>query len=453
MEGNHVPVGVRVVFQRLLQKCLVLGNGQVRGVQSHKQYAAIGKVVIAVFGSHCTVVRGVREGEVIRIELGVVAVIVVAHCSSQCHGAQALRSKEAAILGLHLIHVGAVRRIVFVDLVAHGEQEAVVGAILLDFIYGLGPALDVGIQALGIQLRVANCCKAKGFAKGAGVICVLLGSLLPALDGVGVVRLLGQTGDLGAMDIVTLLIHCGNRCLILFAAEGQGLVSVGLIVPGHGDSVLCGADVHHKILYIQFLAFRFLVQGEGIHHALVAGAIGGYGEGVRSYGNLGVVGNFLLILHCGIGEGFVGNVIELGAGAGVQGHILHAVRCVDISQRSTVRILLHIGSHAVLAAHDVASGIYMVMALEHYVDAQLLKDGAQASTELHNVALGNMACHGIHRLMETYHIPVGIGVLLQSLLQKFFVLGNGQVGGVQHHKLHTTIGEAVVAVAFLVLAV
>ena len=266
----------------------------------------------------------------IRIELGVVAVIVVAHCGSQCHGAQAFRSKEAGILGFHLIHIGAVRRIVFVDLVTHGEQEAVIRAVGEDLVHSLGPALNICIQALGIQLRVANCCKAKGFSKGAGVICVLLGSLLPTLDGVGVVRPLGQTGDLGAMDIVALLIHCGSRCLILLAAKGQRLVGVVLIVPGHGHGVLRGADVHHKILYIQFLAFCFLVQGKGVYHALVAGAIGGYGKGIGGNLHLGVVGNLLLVLHCGVGECLVGDVIELGAGAGVQSDILHTVRLIDI---------------------------------------------------------------------------------------------------------------------------
>ena len=195
------------------------------------------------------------------------------------------------------------------------------------------------------------------------------------------------------------------------------------------------------------------MQREGIHHALVAGTIGRYCEGIRRHGNAGIVRHLLLILYSRIGKRLIGDLVELGAGTGVQGHILHTVRGVDIFQRLAVLCSLFIGCHTVFAAHDIASGVYMIMTLQYHINAQLLKNGAQSRPKRYNIGICHMACYRIHGLVEADHIPIGIRILRKGLLHKFLMLCNGQVGGIEHHKLYTAVGKGIITVSLPVLSI
>ena len=257
MEANHVPVGIGVLFQCLLQECLVVCNGQVGGVEHHKLYATIGKAVVAVPFPVLTIGGDTRHLEVLGIQGGVIAVIVVAHQSCQGNGAEVLIVEKAAVLRLHLVEVGAVRCIVLVDLVAQREQEAVVRAVGKDLIYGLGPALNICIQIVGIQLRVANCRKAEAFgSKCRRLIAVLLGGLAAHGNSIGVLGGGLQTAEVHMVDVIPVLGSLLYLCGIILPAKMQHCrIGIG-IVPGDTQAVLGCTDVHSQAVHCQFIALR-----------------------------------------------------------------------------------------------------------------------------------------------------------------------------------------------------
>ena len=194
---------------------------------------------------------------------------MVAHQRGQGNGAEALIAKETAVLCLYLIKVSTVGSVILVDLVAQREQEAVVRAIREHLVYGLGPALDIGIQGAIVELWIAHRCKAKAIGiECRGFIGVLLGGLSANRNGVGVLCGGAQTAEIHVVDVIPGLGSLLHLCGIILAAKMQHCrIGIG-IVPGNAQAVLRSADVNGQTVYRQLVACRlFGLCANG--HALV----------------------------------------------------------------------------------------------------------------------------------------------------------------------------------------
>ena len=125
--------------------------------------------------------------------------------------------------------------------------------------------------------------------------------------------------------------------------------------------------------------FRGAIDGEGIHHTHVAGAIGGDGERCVRHIHAGDVGDALLVLHSGIGELLILNGVELGAGGGVSRDIEDAVG-VGHGLRDTVvvavGVLVGLGNGR-KTVHHIGADVHVVVTHQDHVNVQLLKDGNQ----------------------------------------------------------------------------
>ena len=247
MEGHHSPLGIGIGFQSVLQEGFVFRNGQVGGVDHHEQHAVVGEGVVPVAAVGFPEGGGVGGFKVLHIQGGIVAVVVVAHQHLHGQALQHIAGQVAVVLGFHRSTVASV--VVGVDLVAHGEQEIVVGSIGVDGVQGVIPAVGVAFIVAGrTDLGVAH----YGDVQRIGVevpggVGVGLGGVAAVLDVVLISGVFFQTGDGHGVDGVPFPAGRFGGGGVAGAIEHQGVGGDGGVVPHKGHLGFICAHVHQKV--------------------------------------------------------------------------------------------------------------------------------------------------------------------------------------------------------------
>ena len=286
----------------------------------------------------------------------------------------------------------------------------------------------------------------------AGLICLWQVVSLKLIRGI----CCGTHDQIGAM--------CGDG---LAFVQSQSLLSVGQSVTSQADRLVIGVIELHKgvgnrgfilaAVAIDLIDDQLgrllsllgsLVDGEGVHHAHVSGAIGGDGELVVRDRHLGYVGHLLLILYGRVGELHIClNSVILAAGTGVGSDVQDAIRIGNCGRGLVLTV--SIGVSFVLrnlqAVHHVGAAIDMVMTHQNHINSHFLHKGRNGIPQTDNTIFRSMTGHGVDRVVESYDFPVHSGVCCNARLYKFHMVCNRAVVGIDYQEQGIVVNKGVVA--------